>query len=625
MEKLQWFFEIIDQATGPAGKIVKALDGVDKAAKGSSSKGPSGLFQAILGGMTSLLGPKAVGGVMSALYKLNSGSVFATFVAGIGNAFGPAAAEKAIGFAGAVAKIGPVIQKLGPAAAAGASFVGKAFLGIAAIGATVGLAVGTAVASLAVSGGRWAIDALMFKEDTIVGFKTMLGSQEAAEEVYKQAAKFAATTAFSEQTIVSAFQRFTVAGFKTSELENLMKAAGDVGSAFGTDKMDSFISALSKIKAKGKLGGEELMALAEAGISQQKVFEALAKTTGHSMEQVQKDISGGKIKAEAGIAAIMDAVAKGLSGGKIGSLMEAKGNTLSGLFTTLFDRPKGLLNASSALTALDPLKKFISSMITALDPDSPTGKRIVVMFDAIAASVGAAFSKMGEIDLDKTFGKALDVVEPLVQMMLSFGDGFMRGLGGLGPFMDTIGKKSPEEMAKFSEAAINLGLAAGAVASAFLQIVLTIGQAIGPISAAFFAVYDALMLPFDGLPDEFHDLGVGLMKAFIRGMIEQIPMLGVIVSAMDILSLNDGGGAPQGRTVAGIPVGPSGGVGMAPGGMGGGSGGPVDQSKNLTATVAPGAVVQNFYGQENPGATAAQGLQGQLVGMFGNLAAQAGG
>lgn len=360
MESLEWMLRLVDQVTGPAKAVQKAMGGIQSQQKAMS--GASGGFSM-----------KSFEGLTESL-----GVVAASF--------------------GEVA---------GAAALAAAPF-----------------AVGSGIA---VAGGMWALDAMSFKENTLTAFKTMLGSEEAASRVFAKINKFAADTPFETKDVVSMAQRFVTAGFKESDLEKLMLTAGDVGARFGADKMQSTISAIAKVKAKGKLGGEALDMLADAGVGTGAILDAIAKTRGLTRDQVQKLISAGGISADEGVAAISQAVANTLSGGKLGQATLEAGKSVTGMLSTLASRPFDLFMKANAKGAFDGFKRLLQVVIDATNPDTEAGQRFVTMFQSLSDAANGFFKALKNEDVQLFIGLATQLVSGGIASYINLMKGHMEG------------------------------------------------------------------------------------------------------------------------------------------------------------------------------------------------------
>ncbi len=335
-EKLTWAFELMDRVSNPLKKMSAAFAAFKK------SMGSGGL-QDVFNRLPQFA-QRGVAGVMSAFNLLRSKG---------------GAALKSVG--------GDLLGL------AGGIVGGLASFGLAAGGAAIGFGA---------LGAKAALDAYQFRENTLTAFKTILGSQEAAQNLFAKAQVFADKTTLASNEVIDGFKQLLTAGFKGDQIENVFRTVADVAAGHGTEGVTSVIRALGQIQSKGRLQAEELMQLAEGGgIGQKAVFESLAKTRGVSTDQIQKLLSDGRIKADEGVAAVLDAIVNTVSGGKAGSLQEELSKGLTGKLSNFWDLPTKLFNAADTNRAFDALKGLLDSVTDALSPTSPGGARIVALFD----------------------------------------------------------------------------------------------------------------------------------------------------------------------------------------------------------------------------------------------------
>lgn len=107
-------------------------------------------------------------------------------------------------------------------------------------------------------------------EQAHIGFATMLGSAEAADQFIGQLQDYAESTAFSFPTIEKAAQNFLAMGMNAkqvlpviTDISNALSAAGHGGDM---DMLQRVSQSLGEIQARGKLSGEQLRELSRDGI-----------------------------------------------------------------------------------------------------------------------------------------------------------------------------------------------------------------------------------------------------------------------------------------------------------------------------------------------------------------------
>lgn len=212
--------------------------------------------------------------------------------------------------------------KLKTLAKAVAGFAGKGVLALGAVGAaaaTMGFSTATQL------------------EQISVGFKTMLGSAEKADKFLHQLQQFANTTPFEFQDVVGAAQDFLAMGFAAKDVIPTLTAVGDAVAAMGgsAEQIDSVTTALTQMKIKGKVSGEEIMQLAEQGIP---AIQILADKFKVSTGEMSAMITKGQVMASTAIPMIIDGLEHGTKSVKgFGGMMAAQSQTISGRWSTLMD------------------------------------------------------------------------------------------------------------------------------------------------------------------------------------------------------------------------------------------------------------------------------------------------
>lgn len=177
-------------------------------------------------------------------------------------------------------------------------------------------------------------------EQARIGFTTMLGDGEKADTFLKDLAKFAAETPFELKNLVPASEKLLAFGFDAQKVIPMLTAVGNAASAMGSGQVgiDRITLALGQMQAKGKVSGDEMLQLAEAGIP---AWQMLADKIGVTVPEAMKLGEKGAIDSKTAIDALIDGM-----NAKFPNMMQAQSQTLAGLWSTVED------NASQALTVV---------------------------------------------------------------------------------------------------------------------------------------------------------------------------------------------------------------------------------------------------------------------------------
>lgn len=167
-------------------------------------------------------------------------------------------------------------------------------------------------------------------EQYTTSLEVMLGSTEKASAMIEKMREFAAKTPLTLDNVISGGTMLMSYGVDEDDLLDTMTKLGDLAGG-NAEKMNRVTLAYGQMLAKGKVTGEELMQMTEAGVPLQT---ALAKSIDVIGEEFSKMVS----KGEVGIDALNKAIAELTTGdGKFAGMMEKQSQTMQGMLSTLQD------------------------------------------------------------------------------------------------------------------------------------------------------------------------------------------------------------------------------------------------------------------------------------------------
>ncbi|MEQ1812545.1 MAG: tape measure protein, partial [Terricaulis sp.] len=256
------------------------------------------------------------------------------------------------------------------------------------------VAVGAGVVTAGVGAGlAWPLKLAANMESTQVAFEVMLGSGEKAKQMLADIEKMGAETPFTFDQLKDAGQMLLNFNVDANKLLPTMKSIGDVA-AGDADKFSRLSLAYGQTTAKGRLMGQEVNQMVEAGFNP---LAEIARTTGRSMKDLTDDMEDGKLSA----AMLQNAfITASSSGGKFDGMMAKQSQTLSGLMSTLIDNAAMVARAFGD-TLVPTLKTFINVGITIAKIVTnwvKENKAVIGIVAAVAAGVfgiGAAFVALG--------------------------------------------------------------------------------------------------------------------------------------------------------------------------------------------------------------------------------------
>lgn len=187
------------------------------------------------------------------------------------------------------------------------------------------------------------------------------GDTVAADSLFNQISDYGKKTVYDKAGLIEAQKTMMSFGLSGEKSFNTLKQIGDI--AMGdSQKMQSLALAFSQATSAGKLQGQDLMQLINAGFNP---LQVISEHTGKSMSQLKDEMSKGQISAEMLAQAFAWATEEG---GLFYQGAEKAGQTTSGRMNQLRDSIDELLiNVFGAIEpVLSPLIDFATRAISAV-------------------------------------------------------------------------------------------------------------------------------------------------------------------------------------------------------------------------------------------------------------------
>lgn len=370
---------------------------------------------------------------------------------GLGGKKGMGGGGDFFGFAGGIATgtlLADVIKNI-----ASAAF--NAAKALAVMGVKAAIAFTSAVA-----------DAAMSREKSILALGVLRGGGVAGGTAeFEKIKETAIQMGVPLDEAAKQFQKLAAMQFSPKDADTFFKRMQDL-KAIGAsaDEVGRAMLAITQIKSKGKMQGEEMLQLAEAGVSLDLIYAELEKQTGKTREEVMALQQAGKISADMGLDAIEKAIGKKVGGKAAGKAAEEfMDTTLSGLVQRIQGFKSILLDDIAAQLGpeLKAVKPMLDDIMKALRSEEAkvvigevaAGFRLMLngakaAWPAIKAFVGGFAEAFGPVwkqlkeaggAMLKAFGGGdakqgmadLIVVARVLGVVLAHTVGFMIALGGL--------------------------------------------------------------------------------------------------------------------------------------------------------------------------------------------------
>jgi tape measure domain-containing protein len=348
------------------------------------------------------------------------------------NSISPAAANAGSQLVGMAGRAGQALGKLGPIIGAVAGPVGMVVSAIAQIGAV-------AIGAFALAGGaaaRYIGQMQVLKQSTVFAFAASMGSQSKAIAGWDLMAASAMKIGVPLDEMSSSMTKLTSQGFGLTEADELVKRMADLKSVNPAANLDRIATAISQIKAKGKLQAEELQGqLADTGLAPAAVYDILAKQLKTDKAGVIKAMAAGQIDSKMGIDAIKEAMAAQSGGGPAGAMAEKFASTtiLGGL-----GRLQARIGTFAAGLKVDfaPVAGFLDRVGKALMGDS--GAKFGKAIESGLNGVIAILDTISEKDIAAVFDAATWAIEKVgsaasfVKSAIEWGGGLSETISKLG-------------------------------------------------------------------------------------------------------------------------------------------------------------------------------------------------
>ena len=190
------------------------------------------------------------------------------------------------------------------------------------------------VAAGALAAGAFSIG---FKNDMAgVAFETLLGSKDAGKKMVEDIKTFANITPLENMPLQENAKMMLSFGISAEKIMPNLRMLGDV--AMGdAEKMSSLTLAFSQVASAGKMNGQDLLQMINAGFNP---LQEISKKTGKSMGELRKEMEKGNIPFSMVEDAFKAATGEG---GKFHDMLLKMGETPMGKWSTFIDSLKNNL------------------------------------------------------------------------------------------------------------------------------------------------------------------------------------------------------------------------------------------------------------------------------------------
>ncbi len=252
-----------------------------------------------------------------------------------------------------------------------------------------------------------------FGQNSRLAFTQLAKHGAEPEKLFEHARALAKRFGLDVIDTTHAYQDFLKLQFNPKQADQLIRMGADLQSLGTTaEQVQGVFLALGQIKSKGRLQGEEMLQLAERGISGQLIWEEAGKLLGgKTVAEVQKIQQKGKLNADIGLQAIQNAINRKLQQSALGeSGAKFADTTIVGMF--------GRMKAFAQDTGLTIADKLVA----------PLTKLTSGVFQRFVGFLGSAEGVRFVDQLGDSLASAVDWARKLAGW---FGEGFGETFGAL--------------------------------------------------------------------------------------------------------------------------------------------------------------------------------------------------
>lgn len=185
--------------------------------------------------------------------------------------------------------------------------------------------------------GKAIIDARGEIESFQISFETLIGSKDKANAFFSELKDFAVNTPLLLNDLAKGGQLLLGFGVDLDKVMPTLKQIGDI-SMGNADRFNSLTLAFAQMSATGKLMGQDLLQMVNAGFNPLKT---MSETTGKSVATLKDEMSKGAISADMVAKAFADATAEG---GKFNGMLEKQSKGIRGSISNLEGAIQDALN-----------------------------------------------------------------------------------------------------------------------------------------------------------------------------------------------------------------------------------------------------------------------------------------
>ena len=220
----------------------------------------------------------------------------------------------------------------------------------------------------------------------------MLGSAEKGKKMFDDITKFASQTPLETKDIMQATNTMLSFGIASDKVLEYQRQLGDIAGG-NADRFRSLSLAFSQASSAGKLQGQDLMQMINAGFNP---LEQIAARTGKTVGYWKEQMSKGKVTMDMVTQAMKDATSEG---GRYYNMMQKMSKTAGGQLSTLQDNWNMTLASFGREILPIAIKGMsaLSNLLAKINAMTPAQKKTMLVIAGIVALIGPLVAGIGTV------------------------------------------------------------------------------------------------------------------------------------------------------------------------------------------------------------------------------------
>lgn len=266
------------------------------------------------------------------------------------------------------------------------------------------------------------------------------GNSQLAEQFLNTLKGFAATTPFEFKDLSTLAIRLQNANTNANDIIPTLKAIGNAASASGSLSQESIgriTTALTQMQMRGKVTGEEMMQLTEAGVP---AWNILAEATGKPIGQLQKMASQGEITADVFIGAfrgmyenagLMEGASKSLTGA-LSTIRDVGTQAFAEVGRSVFDLATQGANALAGFLSSTDFQAWVGAAKLGVDALVEGVRGLIAVFQPVGEVIAAAFRQFTSGDFSGAFATIVEGIQTALSGAVASVQAFAEQMFGAG-------------------------------------------------------------------------------------------------------------------------------------------------------------------------------------------------